>query len=188
MATQRGLHVRAARIVMLVKIANTVNIVLKTEVHVAYVNDKIVGNDNTELLYRTTNRNNIGIKLEKGGKIEDAIKVYEENVKAGFPATHSFNRLIVLYKRLKRPLDEKRVCEEYIKVFSVENGKRYQRTIKKYPEYKNEIAEAHRLNTSFKGYSSLFEREVVLFNPYPILKYMKRLEKINLSLTQKQKS
>ncbi len=68
-------------------------------------------------LKRTVELNNIGIAAEKDGRIEDAIKAYEENITIGHTATHSYDRLIVLYKRLKRTDDLKRVIFRKIEVF-----------------------------------------------------------------------
>lgn len=69
------------------------------------------------LLGKTADLNMQGIALEKSGNIEDAIKLYEENIALGYPAAHAYTRLMVLYKRLKRPEDEKRVILRAIEVY-----------------------------------------------------------------------
>lgn len=66
-------------------------------------------------------RNNQGIRYEKQGNIEEAIKIYEENIKPEcYPARHSFDRLLVLYRRRKDYQNEHRVCECAISVFKDE--------------------------------------------------------------------
>lgn len=64
---------------------------------------------NEELLNKTATLNNQGIALEKEGKVDDAIAVYEENVKLGYRALHSYDRLIVLYHKNKDSDNEARI-------------------------------------------------------------------------------
>lgn len=62
-------------------------------------------------------RNNDGIAFEKGGKIEEAIKVYEENIELGHPAMHSYTRLMIIYRRLKDYDNEQRVIRRAVEVY-----------------------------------------------------------------------
>lgn len=62
-------------------------------------------------------RNNEGIAFEKDGKIGEAIKVYEENIELGFPAMHSYTRLMIIYRRLKDYDNEQRVIRRAIEVY-----------------------------------------------------------------------
>ena len=63
-------------------------------------------------------RNNKGTELEKAGKISEAIALYEENIKPGcYPALHSFDRLLVIYRKNKDYKNELRVCKRAISVF-----------------------------------------------------------------------
>jgi tetratricopeptide (TPR) repeat protein len=78
-------------------------------------------NDFNEKLYRTAARNNKGIALEKDGNIESAMKIYEENIKDGYPAIHSFQRLMIIYRKLKRYSDEVRVIEVGMSILSKKN-------------------------------------------------------------------
>ena len=70
-----------------------------------------------ERLNKTAELNNMGSEYEKMGDIEKAIECYEENVKMGYPATHSYNRLMILYSKLKRTQDEIRIVKLAIKQF-----------------------------------------------------------------------
>ena len=61
----------------------------------------------------------MGIRLEKNGKVDDAILIYEQNIKDScVPSKHSFDRLLVLYRKSKDYINEKRVCLQAIKVFA----------------------------------------------------------------------
>lgn len=73
----------------------------------------------TEKLPKCAELNNKGIELEKQGKIVEAIAIYEENIKGDcYPAMHSFDRLLVLYRKSKDYENEKRVAEKAIYLFS----------------------------------------------------------------------
>lgn len=65
-----------------------------------------------------------GIELEKSGDIDKAIEVYEENIKSGYPAAYSYERLMILYHKQKDYENEKRIIRAAITVFSKENEKR----------------------------------------------------------------
>ena len=73
----------------------------------------------TEKLFKCAELNNKGMELEKQGKIAEAIAIYEENIKGDcYPAMHSFDRLLVLYRKSKDYENEKRVAEKAIYLFS----------------------------------------------------------------------
>lgn len=55
--------------------------------------------------------NNKGIAFEKEGKIKSAINCYEKNIESDYPARHSYDRLLVLYRKAKDIDNEIRVCE-----------------------------------------------------------------------------
>lgn len=76
-------------------------------------------------------RNDRGRSLEKSGKIPQAIKVYEENIGEGcYPASYSFDRLMVLYRKAKDFDNEARIIERAIDVL----GLRYPDLRSKYQE------------------------------------------------------
>lgn len=61
--------------------------------------------------------NNKGTAYEKQGKVKQAIKTYEKNIEGDcYPATHSFDRLMILYRKAKDYDNELRVCEKAIQV------------------------------------------------------------------------
>ena len=73
--------------------------------------------EQNERLSRTAALNNKGIVAEKEGRIDDAIAAYEENIAIGDKSLHAYNRLGVIYRRLKRKDDERRVVLRMIEVF-----------------------------------------------------------------------
>ena len=73
--------------------------------------------------------NNEGIALEKEGNIEEAIKVYEQNLDTPFYATHSYERLMILYRKKKDYYNERRVAELAVQRFPKE--KKYKERLMK---------------------------------------------------------
>ena len=67
-------------------------------------------------LFKTAALNNKGIAFEKSGNIDKAIKCYEENLLIGYPARHSFDRLMIIYRKLKDYDNELRVIEKAIQI------------------------------------------------------------------------
>ncbi len=58
-----------------------------------------------------------GKELEKQGKIDEAIILYERNVANGFDGSHPYKRLSIIYRKLKRYDDEIRVLNAAIKIY-----------------------------------------------------------------------
>lgn len=82
-------------------------------------------------IHRTALLNNTGIELEKRGEIQEAIKIYEQNISyIDCDATLSYDRLLVLYRRQKDYENELRVCELATSKF---------KTIDKYKERRDKI-------------------------------------------------
>lgn len=54
-----------------------------------------------KLLRTTAANNNAGLAYEKAGEIDKAIARYEQNIKIGYPAKHSYERLRIIYKKKK---------------------------------------------------------------------------------------
>ena len=65
----------------------------------------------------TADLNNQGIAFEKEGNIDKAIAVYEKNVAQDSDGTYAYDRLLVIYKKLKRVGDELRICQLAAKKF-----------------------------------------------------------------------
>lgn len=106
-------------------------------------------------------------------EIDKAIEIYEENILIGYPATHSYNRLIILYKRKKDINKEVRVLKRAIDIFSKENERRCKRAIKNHKEMEKDILCAFYNNVALRDINNM-----ICFNPYDIKKYLLRLEKL----------
>lgn len=70
-----------------------------------------------DLIHRTAELNNKGIILEQEGYIDEAIRIYEECIATGGAATHSYDRLMILYKKRGDWENEKRVVNLAISKF-----------------------------------------------------------------------
>lgn len=64
--------------------------------------------------------NQKGIKFEKEGKIDEAIKVYEKGVKIDTDTPNTYKRLAILYRKKKDSKNEIRVLEKATKITSNE--------------------------------------------------------------------
>mgnify|MGYP000226319051 CR=1 FL=1 len=73
--------------------------------------------DDTYRLNKCAELNNIGIQYEKNNDIAGAIKVYEQNIEIKYPATHSYKRLMILYRKQGDLENELRVIKIACKVF-----------------------------------------------------------------------
>lgn len=56
-------------------------------------------------------------KLEKTGNIEEAIKLYEQNISENFEGNFPYDRLTIIYKKRKEIKNVKRVLENAVYVF-----------------------------------------------------------------------
>jgi tetratricopeptide (TPR) repeat protein len=64
-----------------------------------------------------TARNLEAIDLERLGRVEDAIALYERNVAEGFPGDLPYGRLVSIYEKRSAFLEAARVLERAIEVF-----------------------------------------------------------------------
>ena len=71
-----------------------------------------------------------GIDLEKDGRIDEAIAIYEQEIQNNFEGDHPYNRLSIIYRKRKQFDEEIRVLERAVWVF------------------KNKVSEARRRNVS----------------------------------------
>jgi|GEM_PF-92051 len=72
---------------------------------------------NDNIFNKQVERNLKGKELEKQGDIEGAIALYELNIKEGFPGTHPYDRLEIIYRKQKNYEEEMRVLNRAIEVF-----------------------------------------------------------------------
>ncbi|MBA7584667.1 hypothetical protein ES708_26624 [subsurface metagenome] len=62
-------------------------------------------------------RNLEGKELEKAGKVDEAIALYEKNIKEGFDGSHPYTRLAIIYSKKGLLDDEIRVLKKAVWVF-----------------------------------------------------------------------
>ena len=82
-----------------------------------------------DLLVKTSNLNIRGKEFEREGFIDEAISVYEENIILGYPASHSFDRLMILYSKKKDYINEKRTIERALEIYP--NDDKYKKRLEK---------------------------------------------------------
>lgn len=59
----------------------------------------------------------VGVEFEKAGKIDEAMKLYEQIVEENFLGNHPYDRLAIVYRRRGQFDEEIRVLEKAIWVF-----------------------------------------------------------------------
>jgi tetratricopeptide (TPR) repeat protein len=87
-------------------------------------------------------RNLKGIELEKKGKIQEAISLYEQNIADEFDGSHPYDRLAVIYRKQKRIEDEIRVLEQAIKVLEQDISSGRADAPSKVERWQKQLAEA----------------------------------------------
>lgn len=129
-----------------------------------------------EILDIMVYRNNKGIELEKKGDIENAIKLYEQNVADEFFGTYPYDRVAIIYRKRKQFDNEIRILKRKISIFGKINQERLhyflEHCSKGYPKKLIEKAKSFKQIRDIKGR--------VVFDPYPIDDYQKRLKKAKI--------
>lgn len=67
---------------------------------------------------KQVDRNLLGIRCEKEGKVDDAIILYEKNISEEFVGNHPYDRLAIIYHKQNLFNEEIRVLEKGIDVFT----------------------------------------------------------------------
>ncbi|GGH46434.1 hypothetical protein GCM10008014_09100 [Paenibacillus silvae] len=62
-------------------------------------------------------RNLLGKGYEKEGQLDKAIELYEANVNEGFEGNFPYDRLCIIYNKMNRYADVKRVLERAVYIF-----------------------------------------------------------------------
>ena len=70
-----------------------------------------------EVLEAQTRRNLDGMELERAGRPDLAVELYEQNVAEGFEGDFPYGRLVAWYERAGRLDEARRVLERAIEVF-----------------------------------------------------------------------
>lgn len=133
-----------------------------------------------EILSKCCDTNNRGIAFEKEGRIEEALKVYEENISLRQPALHAYWRLIKLYRKMKDYKNESRVIKIAIDVFMKENERRANLVLDEHPEWEDIIMQAMETNEEVR----LDDGRYVL-NQYNIIEFIDREVKVKYLIENK---
>lgn len=110
-------------------------------------------------------------QLESEGKPEEAARIYEQVIKSKPLDEHPYERLMIIYRKLKQPKDELRVIAFAIKVFEAKYIKRSKS--KKLNDLSNAVMKSAGLANN-KG--------KLLVYPEPIAKWQKRKEVVEKKL------
>jgi tetratricopeptide (TPR) repeat protein len=96
------------------------------------------------------NRNLKGKALEKEGKIDEAIKLYEKNIKEEFDGTFPYNRLAIIYTKKGLLDDEIRVLERAILFFENIISKNKSDNLSIVEKFKYRLEKANKRKSKFK--------------------------------------
>lgn len=135
-----------------------------------------------EILSKCSDTNNKGIAFEKDGSIDEALKLYEENITLKYPATHAYKRLMILYRKRKDYENELRVIRTAIDVFMQENERRANQVLEEHPEWEDVIMQAMETNEEVR----LDDGRYVL-NQYNVFEFIDRGEKVKRLVENKSK-
>ena len=90
------------------------------------------------------NRNLKGIKLEKEGKIDKAIKLYEKNIEEEFDGSHPYTRLAIIYSKKGLLDDEIRVLKKAVWLFENVVYKERDNRSQKLDKFKKRLEKANK--------------------------------------------
>lgn len=147
----------------------------KQEEELKEISQQEAQNENSRLI-------KLGIDLEKEGMINEAIAVYEKAIIPQLPATHPYDRLMILYRKKKDYDNEVRIIKIAIGVFMKENERRAGRIIEEDSSLYNQVMQALEINESIR-----YEDGKWAFVQYDVMEYITRLEKAK-RLLEKSKS
>ncbi len=125
-----------------------------------------------EVLNENSRLIKLGIDLEKEGMINEAIAVYEKVIIPQLPATHPYDRLMILYRKKKDYDNEIRIVKIAISVFMKENERRAGRAIEDDSSLYNQVMQALETNENIR-----YEDGKWAFVQYDVMEYITRLEK-----------
>ena len=125
-----------------------------------------------EVLNENSRLIKLGIDLEKEGMINEAIAVYEKAIIPQLPATHPYDRLMILYRKKKDYDNEIRIDKIAISVFMKENERRAGRAIEDDSSLYNQVMQALETNENIR-----YEDGKWAFVQYDVMEYITRLEK-----------
>lgn len=127
-------------------------------------------NRSTDMVEEAVN-NQSGTMAEANGDIDQAIKVYEKNIKKEIADSFPFDRLMVIYRKQKRYKDELRVINRGIEVFN-NQLERQQQQLLSHSKNKKQL---QKLSDIFGKKTGLAGKKNS-YVPAPVSKWLKRKE------------
>ena len=95
-------------------------------------------------LDKQVERNLKGVELEKKGRTDKAIELYEQNVSENFDGNHPYDRLAIIYRKRNQMDDEIRVLEKAIWVFRNIISRKRQDRLPKLNKFKERLQKAQK--------------------------------------------
>ncbi|MCK4817373.1 hypothetical protein KA005_16505 [bacterium] len=95
-------------------------------------------------------RNLKGIELEKNGKTDKAIKLYEQNIKEDFIGSHPYDRLAIIYRKRNQINEEIRILGKAIWIFENIVSKARADKEPKLNKFKERLKKANIFKNKFK--------------------------------------
>ena len=125
---------------------------------------------NYRLALEVEERNNEARVAEQDGELNKAVKLYEQNIKEDYADEFAFERLMIIYRKLKEYEDELRVINRAIKVFQKSMEDHLKHSLARHIDGKK----LERISIAIMKKSGLKKEEVHF--PDPIDKWIKRKE------------
>jgi hypothetical protein len=131
---------------------------------------------------KETDERNISAKeAESKDDIKTAIRLYEENIRLGYPDPFAYDRLMILYRKLKDYKNEMRVINRAVKVFT-EDYNRHRKSMISDAKSKKKVME---LSSAIMKKSGLTDRKGnETFVPEPVGRWIKRKELLQKKISK----
>jgi len=127
-------------------------------------------------------RNQAAREAETTGNLEKAASLYEENVKLGVDDQHTYDRLMIIYRKLRAYEKELAVIKKGIEVFHEKNTRPL---IESISERKNKSQLVRLSNAFMKGTGLVDKKGKEKYFAEPINKWMKRQEIVQKKIKAK---
>jgi hypothetical protein len=127
------------------------------------------------LAKRIEERNNMAKEAELDGDVEKAIRFYEHNIKEDYADEFAFERLMIIYRKLKEYKEELRVIDRGIDVFESQMQEHLAYSLSKRADQKT-------LATLSNALIKKAKLEDDIRYPDPIDKWLKRKEIVKKKL------
>jgi tetratricopeptide (TPR) repeat protein len=126
-----------------------------------------------KMFEKQAERNLTGIELEKAGKVDEAIELFEKNVEENFIGSHPYYRLAIIYRKRGQIDEEIRVLEKAISVFKKDDKQEQFKT--RLGKIYNKLAMSYHQDEQYDDEVEILEKALKVFKGDKFFK--RRLEK-----------